>query len=296
MKGMELKRFEEKAKELRVLGMKISIGQDVVYEHYWDEDCRRNIYSASKSFTSCAVGFALQEGLVRLDEKLEDAFWEYLPAHPDHNLKKATIEHLLTMTLGQEKGFLMGSQRPYIAEKDWVKASLEIPFVYEPGTRFVYNNVGPYLAGILVQMRAGCNLLDYLTPRLFKPLGIRRTVWEEDPQGFTFGAGGLFLTISELHKLGLLYLQDGVWDGRQILSPQWIGESLRKHVENDKNPYGYGYLFWGGDKNSFMANGKYGQYTMIFRDKHAVISLFAESRDTGRLERTVIEDVYRELP
>ena len=75
MKGMELKRFEEKAKELRVLGMKISIGQDVVYEHYWDEDCRRNIYSASKSFTSCAVGFALQEGLVRLDDKLDVAFW-----------------------------------------------------------------------------------------------------------------------------------------------------------------------------------------------------------------------------
>lgn len=288
--------FEKKAEERRILGMKISVGQDIVYEHYWDEDCRRNIYSASKSFTSCAVGFAVQEGLVRLEERLTDAFLKDLPENPDENLKKATVRDLLTMELGQEKGFLMGSQRPYIHEKDWVKASLRIPFLYEPGTRFVYNNVGPYLAGVLVQRRAGCNLLNYLTPRLFEPLSIRRTVWEEDPLGYTFGAGGLFLTISELHKLGVLYLQDGRWDGRQILPKEWIRESSKKQAENNRNSYGYGYLFWGGDKNSFMANGKYGQYTMVFRDKNAVISLFAESRKTDELERIIIEEVYSKLP
>ena len=181
--------------------MKISIGQDTVYEKYWDEDCRRNIYSASKSFTSCAVGFAVQEGLIDLDERLMDAFKEDIPNNPDENLKKATVKDLLTMTLGQEKGFLMGKQRPRMEEQNWVKASLAIPFVYEPGTHFVYNNVGPYLAGILVQRRAGCDLLSYLTPRLLKPLGIRKTIWEVDPEGNTFGAGGLFLTVSELHKL-----------------------------------------------------------------------------------------------
>ena len=124
----------------------------------------------------------------------------------------------------------MGKQRPRMEEQDWVKASLAIPFVYEPGTHFVYNNVGPYLAGILVQKRAGCDLLAYLTPRLLKPLGIRRTVWEVDPFGNTFGAGGLFLTVSELHKLGLLYLQDGCWNGRQLLSKEWIRESTSKNL------------------------------------------------------------------
>lgn len=293
---MNLEAFEKKAEELRVLGMKISVGQDVVYEHYWDEDCRRNIYSASKSFTSCAVGFAVQEGLIRLDEKLIDAFKEDLPQDPDENLKKATVKDLLTMALGQEKASLMGGQRPYVNEKDWVKVSLKIPFLYEPGTRFVYNNVGPYLAGVLVQRRAGCNLLDYLTPRLFEPLDIRRTIWEEDPLGYTFGAGGMFLTISELHKLGMLYLQEGSWNGRQILSREWVRESSKKQVENSKNSYGYGYLFWGGDKNSFMANGKYGQYSMVFPDRNAVISLFAESRETDKLERTIIEEIYSKLP
>lgn len=275
--------------------MKISVGQDTVYEHYWDEDCRRNIYSASKSFTSCAVGFAIQEGLIDLNERLIDAFAEDIPAHPDENLQKATVKDLLTMTLGQEKGFLMGTQRPRMEEQDWVKASLVIPFVYEPGTHYVYNNVGPYLAGILVQKRAGCDLLAYLTPRLLKPLGIRRTVWEVDPFGNTFGAGGLFLTVSELHKLGLLYLQDGCWNGRQLLSKEWIRESTRKQVENNQNPYGYGYLFWGGRHNSFMANGKYGQYTMVFRDKAAVISLMAESRNTDQLEAIIDDEVYGKL-
>ena len=109
---VDLKEFEQKAADLRVLGMKISIGQDTVYEKYWDEDCRRNIYSASKSFTSCAVGFAVQEGLIDLDERLMDAFKEDIPNNPDENLKKATVKDLLTMTLGQEKGFLMGKQRP----------------------------------------------------------------------------------------------------------------------------------------------------------------------------------------
>ena len=193
---VDLKEFEQKAADLRVLGMKISIGQDTVYEKYWDEDCRRNIYSASKSFTSCAVGFAVQEGLIDLDERLVDAFKEDIPNNPDENLKKATVKDLLTMTLGQEKGFLMGKQRPRMEEQNWVKASLAIPFVYEPGTHFVYNNVGPYLAGILVQRRAGCDLLSYLTPRLLKPLGIRKTIWEVDPEGNTFGAGGLFLTFT----------------------------------------------------------------------------------------------------
>lgn len=212
--------------------------------------------------------------------------------------KKAEDLRVLGMkiSVGQEKGVLMGGQRPYIREKNWVKASLSIPFLYEPGTRFVYNNVGPYLAGVLVQRRAGCNLLDYLTPRLFEPLDIRRTIWETDPLGYTFGAGGLFLTISELHKLGMLYLQEGKWNGRQILSKEWVLESLKKQVENDRNPYGYGYLFWGGDKNSFMANGKYGQYSMIFRDRDGVVSLFAESRETDKLEKTIIEDIYSELP
>ena len=120
-----------------------------------------------------------------------------MPECIDENLKEATVRDLLTMCFGQEKGSLMGEQRPLYEEDNWVKMSLAIPFKYKPGTYFVYNNVGPYLAGILVQRRSGCDLVSYLTPRLFSKLGIKRPTWETDPLGNSFGAGGLFLTLTE---------------------------------------------------------------------------------------------------
>ena len=143
---MDLSNFVEKAKELNVLGVKVSQNGELIGEWYSEPECRRNVYSATKSFTSCAVGFAVQEGLLSLDEKLTEAFAEDLPKEVDENLKKATVRDLLTMCLGQKEGSLMGEQRPLYAEDDWVKLSLSLPFVYEPGTHFVYNNVGPYLA------------------------------------------------------------------------------------------------------------------------------------------------------
>ena len=200
--------FEKKAKELGVLGIVVTKDGKEIGKKLWDEQCRRNVYSASKSFTSTAVGIAVKEGLLSLDEKLVDCFDEDLPETVSDNLAKATVKDLLTMCLGQEKAELMGAQRPVYEEEDWVKMSLAFPFVYEPGTKFVYNNVGPYLAGVLVERRAGCDLVSYLYPRLFKPLGIARPTWELDPYGHVFGAGGLFLTMDELHKLGLLYLQN----------------------------------------------------------------------------------------
>lgn len=293
---MNLEGFKEKAGTLGVLGVVVTQDGEEKAKYLWDEECRRNVYSASKSFTSCAVGFAVQEGLISLDEKLVDAFADDLPEEVSENLVKATVKDLLTMCLGQENGNLMGAQRPQYEEEDWVKMSLAIPFVYEPGTHFVYNNVGPYLAGILVQRRSRCrDLVDYLMPRLFRPLGIRRPTWESDPMGLSFGAGGLFLTLSELHKLGLLYLQKGCWNGRQLLPEEWIMESTKKQVENNLDSYGYGYLFWGGPEGTFRADGKYCQLSIICREKNAVISLVSECRDSDALTKAIFEEIYPQL-
>ena len=286
---MDISEFVEIAKGLHVLGIKITKDDELINEWYSEEECRRNIYSATKSFTSCAVGFAVQEGLLSLDEKLTDAFSEDLPEVVDENLQTATVRDLLTMCLGQEEGSLMGGQRPLYQEDDWVKMSLAIPFKYKPGTHFVYNNVGPYLAGILVQRRSGCDLVSYLTPRLFTHLGIKRPTWETDPLGNSFGAGGLFLTLSEL-KFGLFYLNKGKWNGRQILSGKWIEESTAAADTNN-----YGYLFWRGEYNSFRADGKYSQITMILPDKHAVVSLVAECRKGEELMRAVYDLVCAKL-
>lgn len=287
---MDISKFADYAGKMGVLGIKISRNNQTVAEWKSEEECRRNLYSAAKSFTSCAVGFAVQEGLLSLEEKLVDAFPGDLPESVSDYLGKATVRDLLTMHLGQERGNLMGAQRPLYAEDDWVKLSLSIPFVYEPGTHFVYNNVGPYLAGILVQRRAGCDLVSYLTPRLFSHLGIKRPTWETDPLGNTFGAGGLFLTLTELHKFGLFYLNKGKWNGKQLLSEQWIEESTRQYADAP-----YGYLFWRGEYNSFRADGKYSQISMVLPDKEAVISVVAECRRGEELLRAIYKDLCERL-
>ena len=290
---MELQGFENKARPIGVLGVKISLGGEVIAHKTWDEECRRNVYSASKSVTSCAVGFAVQEGLLSLEERLVDAFAQDLPETVSENLERATVRDLLTMCLGQARGELMGAQRPLYQERDWVKLALSFPFTDAPNTKFVYNNVGPYLAGMLVQRRSGCDLVSYLTPRLFEHLGITRPTWETDPLGHTFGAGGLFLTLSELHTFGQFYLQNGRWKGRQLLDAAWVKARTSKQVDN--GAYGYGYLFWGGEQGTFRADGKYGQLSILCREKDAVITVVAECREGAALNRAIFDELYPQL-
>ena len=287
---MDLHLFVEETKPMGLLGVRVSRGMELVGEWHLEEECRRNVYSAAKSFTSCAVGFAVQEGLLSLEERLTEAFSGDMPKHIGENLRKATVRDLLTMCLGQEEGSLTAEQRPLIREDDWVRMSLEIPFVYEPGTRFVYNNVGPYLAGILVQRRSGCDLRAYLTPRLFSHLGIKRPMWEEDPLGNSFGAGGLFLTLTELHKFGLFYLNKGKWNGKQLLDAKWIEESTKPQGSG-----AYGYLFWLGEYNSYRAEGMYSQISMVLPEKNAVITVAAECRQAGVLERAIYDHICSQL-
>ena len=288
---MELGKFIERINTLGVLGVKVSQHDEVIGMWHSEGECRRNVYSVTKSVTSCAVGFAVQEGLISLDEKLKDVFPDELPEKVSDHLKKAVVRDLLTMHLGQKEGSLMGVQRPLYEEDNWVKLSLAIPFVYEPGTHFVYNNVGPYLAGMLVQRRAGCDLISYLTPRLFSHLGIKRPTWETDPLGNSFGAGGLFLTLSELHKLGLFYLNKGMWNGKQLLSREWIEESTKQYAPDAP----YAYLFWRGKYNSFRADGKYGQFSIVLPDHDAVVSVVAECRKTEELMAAIYEEICIQL-
>ncbi len=287
---MDLSRFIDKAIHYRVLGLKISQQGKLIAEWHFEPEARRNIYSASKSFTSCAVGFAVQEGLLSLDEPLTEAFKADIPNQISPHLAQARVRDLLTMCLGQKQMALGGAQRPLYKEDDWVKMVLAIPFEYAPGTHFVYNNVGPYLAGILVQRRAGSDLVSYLMPRLFDPLGIKRPTWETDPLGRTFGAGGLLLTLSELHRFGQFYLNEGEWDGKQLLSKQWIRDSSAP-ADVDF----YGYLFWRGKYNSYRADGKFSQISMILPEKGAVITFVSECRDGEGLLNAVYDELCPQL-
>ena len=288
---MELSYFEEVAKLVGVFGLKVTCGGKELVHATWDEEVRRNVYSASKSFVACAVGFAVQEGLLSLGEPLTEAFAESLPPSPEENLQKATVRDLLTMCLGQERAQLMGPSRPLYAEDDWVKLALSFPFPHAPGSKFVYSNVGPYLAGMLVQRRAKCDLVQYLTPRLFAPLGIKRPTWEVDPLGNTFGSSGLMLTLSELNRFGVFCLQKGMWEGRRLLDEGWLAECTRP-----QSAAPYGYFFWMGEKNSFRADGKNGQLSVVFPEKEAVVTVVSESRHVPLIFRAIYDALYPQLP
>ena len=293
---MNLSSFIQRATPLRILGVKVSQHGEEIASHLWEEDCRRNVYSATKSFIALAVGIAQAEGLLSIDEKLTDAFPNDLPAQVSEYLAAATVRDLLTMSLGQEKPFLMGGSRIHLQEDDWVRAALAQPFTSMPGEQFQYNNVGPYLAGILVQRRAGCTLTEYLMPRLFQPMGFGLPTWEVDPQGMNFGAGGLMLPLRDLHKLGLLCLQEGRWRGQQLVPADWIHACLSRQTDTHRAvDYGYGYLFWGGPEGSWRADGKYCQFSIVLKDKDAVISTMCECREGDALMKAIFEEIYPQL-
>lgn len=281
MKNDILEPFIKSVEDITMCGIMVIKNGEEIAKYHWEPEMRMNQYSASKSFTSAAVGIAIDEGLLKLEDKVIDFFPESVPKNVSSELKSLTVKHLLTMSVGHGEAFLMGTQRPLMKEKDWVKFSLSRSFEYKPGTKFLYSNVGPYLAGMIVQRRAGCDLVEYLMPRLFEPLDILRPTWECDPMGNTFGAGGLFLTINGLSKFSQLYLQHGEWNGKQLIPKEWVEATAKPQIDtgrDNKHSNAYSYLFWHGLNHSYRADGKYGQYGIVLPEKNAVIAINAYNR------------------
>lgn len=285
------------AKEnLAVRGVRVYQDGTLVASYQPEPEQRQNQYSVTKSFTSTACAFAVEEGLFSLDDFVLDQFPEDAPEVVSENLKKMRLRHLITMSMGFDHPMLMGVQRPYMATKDWVKYVLRAPVIHEPGTVFQYNNAGPYLLGMLIQRKTGMSLVDYLMPRLFEPLGIPRPVDEKDPLGNTFGAGGLQLNVSELAKLGLLYLQKGRWEGKQLIPESWVEEASRSHIVSNEGDgeigTDYGYLFWMMPDGMFRADGKYGQYCVVIPKKNAVIAINSmQLQDEKKVLRAAVKTI-----
>ncbi len=287
---MEITRFIEKAKPIGLLSLRATQhGKEIAS---WDLEApqRRNVYSVSKSVTAVAVGMAKEEGLLSLDEKLVDVFHKEMPQEVCENLAKATVRDLLTMCLGMETPELMGVQKLHYDDDNWIRMAFSKPFPYAPGEHFLYSNVGPYLAAVLVQRRAGCDLVSYLLPRLFEPLGIKRPTWETDFFGNSFGASGLMLSPDELHKFGLFCLAKGEWNGKQLVSKEWLEECFKAQDA----PH-YGYYFWRGEYNSFRADGAYCQWSVVFPDHDAVITITAESRRGDLMTRAFYDELAAQL-
>ena len=245
------------------------------------------LYSLSKSFCSTAVGFAVTEGKLSLDQKIAEMFPEELPENPDPRLKDVTIQHLLTMSCGHSSdpwpAELVGTDyglAPILsdAKPTWANIFFSRKIEYEPGTRFLYNTTGTYMCSLAVQKATGEKIVDYLQPRLFDPLHIEKPYWEESPQGCDKGGTGLFLKTEDIAKFGQLLLQKGKWNGEQIIPESWIDDATSKHVANGEDPnsdwaQGYGYQFWRCRYNVFRGDGMYSQFCVVMPDQDMTIAV-----------------------
>ncbi len=252
---------------------------ETVIEHHFIPSVPRCIYSHTKSFVATAAGIAIGEGKLSTDTTIMSLFPEYEHIITDDRVYGITLKHFLTMSSGFGPGHLMSeNRRKGEGYPDYVGYMLSKPMQYPSGERFAYSNGDTHMAGCMVQRAVGEPLLQYLYNKLFSKLGIGFPGWETDPDGTAFGGSGLYLDISNMMKLGILYLNDGVWEGERILSSEWVKEASSLQISTGvEDPWsnGYGYQFWlpGEIPNCYRADGAYGQYSIVLPDKNAVLAV-----------------------
>ena len=232
-------------------------------------------HSMCKSITGMAIGMLIEEEKLKLDENIYDIFSDQINALSKIFRPVITVENLLTMTSGvtfNESGIVSGN--------DWLGSFLNASVNGKPGTEFQYNSLNTYVLSAIVTKRTGETLNEYLTPRLFGPLGITKYYWETCPKGITKGGWGLFLCAEDMAKLGQLYLQRGKWNGQQLVSEYWIEISTARHLKTQNDTYGYGYQLWMEQRpGSFEYNGMLGQNVIIYPDMDMVLVTNAGNKE-----------------
>jgi len=262
----------------------------VIAEGWWDpyrSDLKHTLYSCSKSFTATAVGFAVQEKKLSLNDKVTSFFPNDLPDTISKFLSQLTVKDVLIMSDGQEPDPTGAVGTRYT---NWIKGFFETPILHEPGSVFLYNSLGTYMLSAIIQKVTGQKVVDYLKPRLFDPLGINGMDWEMDKQGINTGGWGLRLKTEDMAKFAQLFLQKGKWNGKQILPASWIEEaSTKKILQSPEAPQsrrdssdwlqGYCYQMWRCRHNAFRGDGAFGQFMIVMPDQDAVLAITAESAD-----------------
>ncbi len=259
----------------------------VIAEGWWKPESAEKphvLWSLSKSFTSTAVGFAVAEGKLGLDDRVLKFFPAEAPADASENLKAMRVRDLLSMSGGHDT-----EPKFKIEDGPSVKEFLAHPVTHTPGTWFRYNTPGSYMLSAIVTKATGQRALDFLKPRLFEPLGIENPEWGATAEGYNLGGYGLFVRTEDIAKFGQLYLQKGKWNGRQLLPEKWVEAATSKQVENDKAPsgknvdwrQGYGYQFWRCQHGAFRGDGRDGQICLVMPEHDAVIAITAK---TGQMQ------------
>ena len=272
----------------------------VVTEGWWNPyqpDMRHIMYSVSKTYTSTAVGFAIAEKRLSLDDKVISFFPEYSECPINSFVKSLTVRNLLNMSAGEE---------PFtdfrLRDVDWIKAFLCANQDPLKVNKFTYNSYAAYMMSAILQRVTGSTLLDYLQPRLFDPLQMKDVASEQSPAGIVCGGWGMSIRTADMAKLGQLYLQKGKWDGRQLLPASWIEEAAKAQIENGTSlidaekaksdwAQGYGYYVWRCQHNAYRADGSYGQCIIVMPDQDAVLAITANVNNMQKELQQVWENI-----
>jgi CubicO group peptidase (beta-lactamase class C family) len=253
----------------------------VIAEGWWapySAQDNHELYSLSKSFTSTAVGMAIAEGKLSINDEVLKFFPEDAPDKPSANLKAMRVRDLLTMNTGNQ------DEVPTAADKISAKAFLTNAVPHKPGTHFKYNTPATFMLSAIVQKQTGQTVFDYLRPRLFEPLGITQPVWNTNWQGINLGGYGLNVRTEDIARFGQLYLQKGKWQGLQLVPKDWVEMATSKQVSNGSNPksdwdQGYGFQFWRCRNGAYRGDGAFGQYCIVLPEQDAVIAITSGVKD-----------------
>lgn len=274
---------------------------NVVAEGWWGpyySEHRQQLYSLSKSFTGTAIGLAVTEGLLTVDDPIIKFFPDLLPNEISENLVALKIKHLLSMSVGHAKDSILILEASPVGVP-WEKTFLSLPVVFKPGSRFLYNSGASFMLSAIIKRVTGQTAHEYLKPRLYKPLGIVNTTWGENFEGINMGASHLRMPTEDIAKFGQLYLQKGMWNEKQIISKEWVAAASAKQIENGKYDsswgYGYGYQFWLNPPGGFRADGAFGQYSMVLPQLDAVVAITSESVDTKKTMQIVWDVLLPEM-
>lgn len=242
---------------------------------------RHTMYSCSKTFVGAAVGLAIADNRLRLTDRVGAFFPEYLPDSVSDNLAAMTVRDLLTMTSGITTDWNMRSLTP-----DWIRTYLAKP-VKTPGKKFDYDSICSYLLSAIVQKVTGMTLLDYLKLKLFGPMNITEVAWEISPEGANTGGWGLYIQSESLAKFGLLLLNHGVWEGKQLLPASWVEQMTSKQMEAGDEDYCY--QMWQCEyPGAVRLDGALGQYVLIIPDKDMVVVITECMLINGNTQRRLV--------
>ncbi len=239
----------------------------------YKKDVPHQLFSLSKSFVSCAVGLAQKANLLKISDKLVAFFPEYANAVTDPMMNQVTLQDLLTM----RSGHLQCATRFFWERRDWCKAFLESKLDTTPGTTFTYNSAATYMLAAVIRKVTGLNVREYLMDKLFQPLGIAPGLWENSPENINCGGWGLYLCTEDIAKFSQMLLQNGFWQGREVVPREYIAEAVQKHADNSTNTLidwqqGYGYQFW-RSLHGFRGDGASGQYAVMLPEQDIAIAV-----------------------